>query len=170
MPVAARLQKGVLILSAFSDVDTQRFHLGRMAMRVAHSVGMAPLYPVALCMTYMTTEEIGSKLREVTLWWYRRVTKIWLCLENPAAPKLDPLTHDVLLLNEGLMVYPERGGRGHFIKMRLPVYQFVHCADGVSTAVTPIDRTDLAHFLRCNITAGLFRGLAPEAECQNNED
>lgn len=162
MPAAKRLAKGVLVLSAFADSEPQRFHLGQMAMRVAYSQGWTPLFPVALCASYMTVEEVGSKLREVTLWWYRRVARIWLCVEDPDAPKFDPLTHDVLLLNEGLMVYPDKGGRGHFSKTRLPVYQFRHRDDGAATDVAPLERADLAHFLSCNITAGLFRGLAPE--------
>lgn len=160
MPSPAKLHKAVLVLSAFSEKDPQRFTLGRMAMRTAHHQQLTPIFPTAYCAAYMTEEEVGRRLREVTLWWYKRCSKIWLCLVEPDAPRLDPLTHDLLLLNEGLMVYPDRGGRSFVDKCRLPVYRFVQ-EDHEATAcsVEPIARRDISHFLRCNITEGLFRGL-----------
>jgi hypothetical protein len=128
-------------------------------MRSAFLKEMTPVFPVAYCYSFMTQEELGRKLREVTLWWYKRVSKVWLCTDTTEGyPKLDPLTHDVLLVNEGLMVYP--GGRQFLSVSRLPVYRFTPPkSDEAPPMVQPLARTAISDYLGCNITAGLFRGL-----------
>jgi len=159
MPAAKRLAKGVLILSAFADAQRQSYQLGQVAMRSAFLKDLTPVFPAAYCGAFMTQEELGRRLREVTLWWYKRVARVWLCMDlNEEFPALDPLTHDILLINEGLMIYP--GGRRFIGDSRLPVYKFVPPrSDEAPPDVAKLARKDISDFLGCNITAGLFRGL-----------
>jgi hypothetical protein len=175
MPAPSRLLRGVLVLSPGAVNDPQCFQLGRAAMRVAYLQQLAPVYPLAYCMTFMTQEEISRRLRETTMWWYRRVAQIWLCFtQTPAEglnssgnelegyPELDPLSHDILLINEGLMAYPD-GGRGYLDKNRLSVYRFqLPVLEDGPPIVERVDRGVLAHYLRCNLTGGLLRGMAEE--------
>ena len=175
MPAPSRLLRGVLVLSPGSVADPQSFQLGRAAMRVAFLAELAPVYPLAYCMAFMTAEEVSRRLREMTLWWYRRCTKIWLCFaEKPAEglngaldgvekfPELDPLSHDILLINEGLMAYPD-GGRNFLDKNRLPVYRFgLPVLEDGPPVIERLRRESLAHYLRCNLTQGLFRGMTED--------
>lgn len=159
MPPPARLNTGVLVLSAFATSQPQSFHLGRVAMRVAHSKKLMPVYPPAHCMSYMTDGEVVKEVRDITFWWYRRCARVWLCMDRDIDyPELDPLVHDILLTNEGLMCYP--GGRHFTQKGRLPVYRFrMPSSDDNPADVELLDRQKISHYLSCNITSGLFRGL-----------
>ena len=144
-------------------------------MRVAFLQQYAALFPLAHCMSFMTDEEISRRLREVTLWWYRRVGRIWLCfMDSPQEglngsanelhgyPVLDPLSHDILLINEGLMAYPD-GGRGFLDRNRLPVYRFqLPVLEDGPPIVERIPRDVLSHYLRCNLTGGLLRGMTED--------
>jgi hypothetical protein len=160
MPAPTRLLRGVLVLSPGAVNDPQSFQLGRAAMRVAHLQEYAPVFPLAYCLAFMTQEEISRRLRDTTLWWYRRCTKIWLCFTGMNGyPELDPLSHDILLINEGLMAFPD-GGRHFLDKGRLPVYRFqLPTVEDGPPVIEKLSRENLAHYLRCNLTQGLFRGL-----------
>ncbi len=160
MPNPLRLHKSVLILSPKADTEPQSFQLGRVATRVAFIQKRAPIFPVAYCAAFMTQDEIGRRLKEVTLWWYKRCSRIWLCVERGVRyPELDPLTHDVLLINEGMMVFPD--GRRSFRDMgRIPVEQFrMPPADDEPADIHVLERSEVSHYLRCNMTSGLFRGM-----------
>jgi hypothetical protein len=159
MSAPRRLLKGVLVVSPGAVNDSQSFSLGRAAMRVAYLQQYTPLFPLAYCLAFMTQEEIARRLRETAFWWYKRCTRIWLCQTQPDTyPELDPLSHDILLVNEGLMVYPN--GRRHFAdKDRLPVYKFyLPTTEEGAPVIEPLPREQLAYYLRCNLTEGLFRG------------
>ena len=159
MPAAKRLSKGVLVLSAFADREKEHFTLGQIAMRTAYLQGLKPIFPPAYCVAFMTQEELARKLREVTLWWYRRCTQVWLCLPRPSAPDLDALTHDMLLINSGLMAMPERGhGERYLDSTRLPVFRF-YVSDDDTPTLDRLDREGVSQYLRCNLNTGMFRGL-----------
>ncbi len=156
----AKLPAGVLVLSPFSDSRPQAFKLGQMAMRVGFIKKMMPIFPVAYCAAFMTQEDLARRLRIITLWWWRRCGRIWLCTEaGEDYPELDPLTHDVLLINEGLMTYPDKGR--HFMsRARLPVHRFrTHSQDDGSAKIDLLRREEISYYLRCNLTGGLFRGM-----------
>lgn len=171
MPAPVKLPTGTLVLSPKADSEPQSFMLGRVATRVAFTQKLMPIFPTAYCMAFMTEEEIGRRLKDVTLWWFKRCSKIWLCMERKAStPELDPVTHDILLVNEGLMAFPDKGR--HFTDAnRLPIYRFsMPTAEDEPPTVRLIDREELSSYLSCNITSGLFRGVGEATQEQEDWD
>lgn len=161
---AKRLPDGVLILSPNAADDPQAFGRGRVAMRVAYAQGLMPIFPPAFTAAFLAQDELAQRLRQLTLWWYKRLSRIWLCMPmDMEYPELDPLTHDVLLINEGRMVFPDQGRRFRG-SLRVSVYRFdMPKTEDAQAEAHLLSREEIGHYLRCNLTAGLFRGLGMEA-------
>jgi len=134
--------------------------LGRAACRVAYQAKMFPVFPMLQFGGYLTEDEMDRQLTVESWRWVRRSAKIWLCTDTEH-PKLDPLTHDILLDNEGLLLTRTRSSSYNSVfAKRRPVYRFKPGFDGESVQVSLLERAEIAQTLRTNITSGLFRGVA----------
>jgi hypothetical protein len=123
-------------------------------------MGLLPVFPFLWACGYLTEEEMDRRLAAHSWKWFKRITRIWLCSPDEH-PSLDPLSHDILLRNEGLLLSKIRGGRASLVfASRVPVYWYRPGYDGESVKVQAIERSDIACTLRRNITSGLFRGVA----------
>jgi hypothetical protein len=153
MPAPKRIRNWVLILSPVNGGGIRdAVALGRQACRAAHQRGLEPIFPLLYCLGFMTDEEVAKGLPQVTARWARRVSRIWLC-GAPSDTDVDPVTHDVLLNNEGHM---NAKVRYYLAPTRLPVQQFWALDNGVSE-LKLMERSDIDMLLMRSIKRGLFR-------------
>ena len=161
MPAPSRVWNACYILVPDVGIaNRDAILLGRAACRVAYQAKLRPVFPILYYGGFMTEEELDRKLTAESWLELRRSSRIWLC-SSSEHPVLDPLSHDMLLDNEGLLLTrPRSCAYSSVFARRLPVYWFQPGFDGESVKVTVMERTDLAQTLRMNITSGLFRGVA----------
>lgn len=159
MPAAKRIASWVLVLSPDTCGSVKEaVSLGRQACREIHQRKLTPIFPLLMCLTYLTDEEMKKDYPRECAKWLRRVSAIWLCLPKGTVD-VDPITHDTLVFNEGLMSSGVAYQRAWQAPSRLPVYRFWVQDTGIPMLVR-FSREDLHGILRCNIQNGLFRGVA----------
>ena len=154
MGAPKRISNWVLILSPVNGNGLRSaVTSGQQACREAHLRGMTPIFPLFQSMGFLTEEELQKDLGRITRSWSRRVSRLWLCL-SPDQTGVDPVTHDVLLDNEGHMAAKIKHYRA---PSRLPVYRF-WVDDRGKSFLDNMERVEVNELLRCNILDGLFRG------------
>jgi hypothetical protein len=159
MPAAKRVSSWVLVLSPDTDGSVKEaVSLGRQACREIHQRKLTPIFPLLSCLTYLTEEEMKKDYPRECTKWLRRVSSIWLCLARGQVD-IDPVTHDILVFNEGLMSSAVTYQRAWTAPSRLPVYRFWVLDTGTPMLIR-LAREELHAVLRCNIMDGLFRGVA----------
>lgn len=161
MPSPKRSWNLVYILVPNASIENRDgVLLGRAACRVAFQMKFIPIFPLLYNGGFLTEEELDRQLTQESWRWLKRAGRIWLCSQTEH-PELDPLSHDILLNNEGLLLARPRSCMPCPIyAKRLPVYWFSPGYDGEAVKVTVMERSDIGLTLRRNITSGLFRGVA----------
>lgn len=161
MPALARIWNACYILVPDVGIaNRDAILLGRAACRVAYQAKLKPVFPILYYGGFMTEEELDRQLTAESWREFRRCSRIWLCSPSEH-PVLDPLSHDMLLSNEGLLLTrPRSSAYSSVFARRIPVYWYQPGFDGEAVKVSAMERSDVGRTLRMNITSGLFRGVA----------